>query len=192
MCERLGRAGGAISQVDNEKWTLLKTLRHARHDWMNDIQIVKGYLSLNNIDAAARAVDHIILKAVQESRLCNLGMPGMAELFITFNWSPHLFRLEYELDETIKASQADDQKAHSFFTRLFALLEQHIKEFNEHELFVHLSEEHGCIRARMEWMGEVANRPLLLSKMKEIPNDLQLKSAVWETDSKDILMEVTF
>ncbi|WNS81833.1 Spo0B C-terminal domain-containing protein [Domibacillus sp. DTU_2020_1001157_1_SI_ALB_TIR_016] len=186
------RAGGVISQVENEKWTLLKTLRHARHDWMNDIQIVKGYLSLNNIDAAARAADHIILKAVQESRLCNLGMPGMAELFMTFNWSQHLFRLEYELDESIAAGTADDQKACRFFNRLFSLLEQHVKEFNEHELFVHLSEKQGSLAAEMEWMGEVANRPLLLKKIKEFAHSLELKSAVWETDSGDILMEVTF
>ncbi|WP_050181234.1 Spo0B C-terminal domain-containing protein [Domibacillus robiginosus] len=181
-----------ISQMENEKWTLLNTLRHARHDWMNDIQIVKGYLSLNKIDAAARAADHIILKAVQESRLCNLGMPGMAELFITFNWSQHLFRLEYELDEPITSGQADDQTVYSFFNRLFALLEQHVEEFNEHELFVRFFEKQESLVARIEWIGKVSNRSQLLNKIEEIPGDLQFKSTVWETDSGDILMEVTF
>ncbi|MCP3762599.1 sporulation initiation phosphotransferase B [Domibacillus sp. A3M-37] len=178
--------------MEKEEWTVVKTLRHARHDWMNDIQIVKGYLALNNLDEAARAADHIIVKAVQESRLCNLGMPGMAELFMTFNWSQHLFRLEYELDDGIKTGSADDQKALSFFSRLFALLEQHIKDYNGHELFVHFSEKEECLFVRMEWMGDVANRPLLLDKINEIPKELQLKCAVLETGCQDILMEVTF
>lgn len=178
--------------MEKEEWTVLKTLRHARHDWMNDIQIVKGYLALNNLDEAARAADHIIVKAVQESRLCNLGMPGMAELFMTFNWSQHLFRLEYEIDENITAGRTDDQQAFRFFNRLFSLLEQHVKEYNTHELFIHLSEKEEHLFVRMEWVGEVANRPLLLEKIGEIPKELQLKSAVLETGCQDILMEVTF
>ncbi|WP_197076547.1 Spo0B domain-containing protein [Domibacillus indicus] len=181
-----------ISQVEKEEWTVVKTLRHARHDWMNDIQVVKGYLAMNNLDEAARATDHIIMKAVQESRLCNLGMPGMAELFITFNWSQRLFKLEYELDHTIISRRADDQKALCFFNRLFSLLEQHIKEYNEHELFVHMSEKEGRFFVQMEWMGEVLNRSLLLKEMDEISKALGLKSAVLETSGQDILMEVTF
>ncbi|WP_082892657.1 Spo0B domain-containing protein [Rossellomorea aquimaris] len=33
-----------------ENWGVVEALRHARHDWMNDLQLIKGNLDLNRLD----------------------------------------------------------------------------------------------------------------------------------------------
>ncbi len=183
--------GGATSQV-KEEWTVLEALRHARHDWMNDIQLVKGYLSLNKIDEAVRAADHIIVKAVQESKLCNLGMPGMAEMFITFNWEQHSFLLEFEIDDELVVPKVDDEKAVQFFSRLFSVLDQHIEEYSGQYLYAHFSEKEGRLSARIEWTGEVKDRALLVETISSLPAIPSLESNVLESSGRDILMEVNF
>lgn len=170
------------------EWTLVETLRHARHDWMNDIQIVKGYLALSKLDEAARAADHIIVKAAQESKLCNLGMPGMAELFITFNWSNHLFRLEYEVDDDVASGLADDQLVLVYFSQFFSLIERHIVEYKDHQLFVRFSEADDQLLVRMEWMGALSEQPVFIDQAAA----LKQESTVTETEDSEILIEATF
>lgn len=183
--------GGAKSQV-KEEWTVLKALRHARHDWMNDIQLVKGYLSLNKIDEAMRAADHIIVKAVQESKLCNLGMPGMAEMFTTFNWEKHTFLLEFEIDDELVVDKVDDETAVHFFSRLFSIFEAHIEEYSGQYLYARFSEKEGRLSVRLEWTGDVTDRASLMNTICSFPKESPLQSSVLESGEEDILMEVNF
>ena len=56
-------------------WNIVEVLRHARHDWLNRVQLIKGYISLNNIERVNKILDEIIADAYQESKLSNMNMP---------------------------------------------------------------------------------------------------------------------
>ncbi|WP_245796352.1 Spo0B domain-containing protein [Domibacillus antri] len=175
-----------------KKWTAIEALRHARHDWMNDIQLIKGFLALNKIDEAARAADHIIVKAVQESKLCNLGMPGMAEMFITFNWEKHKFLLEFEIDDEMVIEKVDDEMVTGFFQSLFSLLERHISDYSGQNLYTGFAEKDGRLMVRIEWDGELFDRSLLMERINQLLQPDEVCGKVMKSDDQDILMEVNF
>ncbi|MGY4690471.1 Spo0B C-terminal domain-containing protein [Salibacterium sp. K-3] len=75
----------------------LDILRHARHDWMNIVQIIKGNLSLNRLDRIEEILNETIRKTEHESRLSHLGIPKTALFLLTFNWEQHRLSLDVEV-----------------------------------------------------------------------------------------------
>ncbi|OKL38223.1 Spo0B C-terminal domain-containing protein [Domibacillus mangrovi] len=180
--------------MKEKNWTVIETLRHARHDWMNDIQLIKGFLALNKIDEAARAADHIIVKAVQESKLCNLGMPEMAEMFITFNWKKHKFVLEFEINDEIVIEKVDDQLVTRFFQSIFSLLDQHISQYSGQHVYTEFFEKEGRLAVRIEWDGELVDRSCLIEQIQQLLQSGAgvMNGGIMKSDDQDILIEVKF
>ncbi|MFC0297045.1 sporulation initiation phosphotransferase B [Geobacillus jurassicus] len=80
-----------------KRWTIVEVMRHARHDWLNKIQLIKGHLALNKIERVKEIIDSIIGEMHQETRLTNLKAERFAELIMTYNWEPRPLFLEYEI-----------------------------------------------------------------------------------------------
>ena len=77
----------------------LEMLSHHRHDWMNDMQILYGYLRLGKPDKAVAVVDRIRTKMERDSRISRLGIPKLAAYFLSFRAACDSMRLEVEVDE---------------------------------------------------------------------------------------------
>ncbi|MBB6282862.1 Spo0B C-terminal domain-containing protein [Geobacillus subterraneus] len=81
----------------DKRWTVVEVMRHARHDWLNKIQLIKGHLALNKIERVQEIINGIIGEMQQETRLTNLKAERFAELVMTYNWEPRPIFLEYEI-----------------------------------------------------------------------------------------------
>ncbi|WP_349408015.1 Spo0B C-terminal domain-containing protein [Pseudalkalibacillus sp. SCS-8] len=79
------------------KWDTVDLLRHARHDWLNHLQLIKGNLALDRTDRAQEIIEQVVHEAKNEAKVSNLHMPRMAELLLTYNWQQNAFRLDYEV-----------------------------------------------------------------------------------------------
>ncbi|WP_202080208.1 Spo0B domain-containing protein [Caldalkalibacillus salinus] len=97
MIVKLAKSVGERT-VSNKEEQLLNLLKHYRHDWLNDIQIVKGYLTLGKIEDAQRHMDRIIFNAQDESRISQIGDAELAYELMTYNWVQKKVKLHYELD----------------------------------------------------------------------------------------------
>ncbi|KSU63854.1 hypothetical protein AS034_06310 [[Bacillus] enclensis] len=128
----------------SENRDILDALRHARHDWMNDLQLIKGNLELNRIERAKQVIDTMVITAQNESKLSNLKLPLLAEWILTYNWSTHLVKLEFEVGAAGYAGTLDDQKLVLICKELMELLESGVKPSAENQLslIINLSEEH--------------------------------------------------
>lgn len=80
-----------------KEWNTLNLLRHSRHDWLNHLQLINGYLSVGRVDKVEKLVEEIVNKAKNESHLSNLNIQKVAEKLLTFNWEPHSFRVSFEV-----------------------------------------------------------------------------------------------
>ncbi|MBM7644710.1 stage 0 sporulation protein B (sporulation initiation phosphotransferase) [Scopulibacillus daqui] len=76
---------------------LVELLRKERHEWLNELQLIKAYLSLNRFEEIEKVIERIIIKSKNEAQISNLNIPKCAALLLTFNWYPHFFKLEYEV-----------------------------------------------------------------------------------------------
>src|SRR5690349_12644426 len=112
-------------------WDIVEVLRHARHDWLNRLQLIKGNLDLNRIDRAKAVIDEIIIEAQHESKLSNLKMPLFASLLLKSNWENPSFKLEYEVLHDTKVNPINEDLLTKWTSRLFTCLNETIEAFQE-------------------------------------------------------------
>ncbi|MCA1056303.1 sporulation initiation phosphotransferase B [Rossellomorea aquimaris] len=123
---------------------ILDALRHARHDWMNDLQLIKGNLELNRVERAKQVIDTMVITAQNESKLCNLRLPLLAEWILTYNWSTHMVKLEFEVGAAGYSGYLDDERLVHICKGLMELLETTVESSAENQLsmIIDFSEEH--------------------------------------------------
>lgn len=92
-------------QREASRSELLQTVGRLRHDWMNDIQVLAGYIQLRKYDYLLPYVEKIKAKMQNESSLAKLGVPSLIAYILTFRTECKEFELEVELPEDIVLSQ---------------------------------------------------------------------------------------
>ncbi|PYI52258.1 Spo0B domain-containing protein [Paenibacillus flagellatus] len=76
----------------------VQTLNHIRHDWLNDIQVLYGYLKLKKYDKLHDYVDTIKEKMIRESAISKLGVPSLIVYLQSFRVRSRSVRLDVELE----------------------------------------------------------------------------------------------
>lgn len=105
------------------EWTTVDVLRHARHDWLNKVQLIKGYASLNKMEKVKKIVEDIIRETQQESKLSNLHRPEFAELLLTYNWEGHTVQIAYEILDVDRNALPDDGELTGWMNHFLAAVE---------------------------------------------------------------------
>jgi stage 0 sporulation protein B (sporulation initiation phosphotransferase) len=77
---------------------LIDVVNHLRHDWMNDIQVLYGYLRLKKYDKMTRFMETIKQKAARESLISKLGVTELIVYLQTFRVRCPMIQLEVELE----------------------------------------------------------------------------------------------
>ena len=57
--DRRERETGHERMMRTLQWTAIRTLNHHRHDWMNDLQVLYGYIRMNKPDKSVECVENI-------------------------------------------------------------------------------------------------------------------------------------
>jgi len=148
-------------------WDTLEVLRHARHDWLNKIQLIKGNLSLNKVDRVKGIIEEIILEARQESDLTNLNLPQFASTLLTCNWDQHSFQLDYEVTKSFNIRHLDDQQLAIWTRELFEILDACIEKFQENHLSVMIQADEKETRFFFEFSGILTEKESLLRFLEE-------------------------
>ncbi|MGO4184663.1 Spo0B domain-containing protein [Paenibacillus sp. MCAF9] len=79
--EHAERTARTIQSLQN---SAIRTLNHHRHDWMNDLQVVFGYIRLKKLDKAAEYVEKISERMAVESSISKLGVPSLISYIQSF------------------------------------------------------------------------------------------------------------
>ncbi len=106
-----------------EEWDVVEILKKVRHDSLNHIQIVKGYLALEKIDKAKEALDHWTDRLRKESALSGLKGEKLPVLLLTYPYRQWPVRLEYELIGDGKSLRIEEE-------RLAEWLENFLRKLN--------------------------------------------------------------
>ncbi|RAZ68561.1 Spo0B domain-containing protein [Planococcus maitriensis] len=70
----------------DDRLTVAQSLRHARHDFMNELQMIKLNLDLGRTDRAQALIRTYAEAAMHQSRLSALSMPETEEWLLTAGW----------------------------------------------------------------------------------------------------------
>ncbi|MEI7025250.1 Spo0B domain-containing protein [Paenibacillus sp. y28] len=84
---------------------LLRTVNQQRHDMMNDIQLLSGYVQLKKYDKLGQVLDNIRQKAIRDSAVSRLNLPQFAAYFHSFPAKSSTLSLHVEIDERLEMSK---------------------------------------------------------------------------------------
>ncbi|ASS66320.1 Spo0B domain-containing protein [Paenibacillus sp. RUD330] len=79
----------------------IRTLNHHRHDWMNDLQVLYGYIRIGKLERAAASVERIRDKMAVESRIAHLGIPSLVAYLQSFRTLSHNLVLEVDVEDNL-------------------------------------------------------------------------------------------
>ena len=119
-----------------KQWDVIELLSHSRHDWLNTIQLIKGNLALHRIDRVDEIIEKVVQQTKNETKLSNLGIPKLAEDFLTFNWEKHLYVIEFEVVGDILNLSKHEEDLSKWCNSFFNYLDTSCKQFHENHLLV--------------------------------------------------------
>ncbi|MHA0857077.1 Spo0B domain-containing protein [Paenibacillus sp. CMAA1364] len=99
--------------IQGVEQTAIKSLNHHRHDWMNDLQIVYGYIQLAKHDKSIECVGRIKERMELEGKIAKLGIPSLVFYLQSFRAIGTNIELELDiaddlhLNERIKEDDTD-------------------------------------------------------------------------------------
>ncbi|HEY4390106.1 MAG TPA: Spo0B domain-containing protein [Paenibacillus sp.] len=100
--------------LESVQRTATATLGHHRHDWMNDLQLIYGYLKLGKYDKLGSCVERIKEQMALESKISRLGIPALVFFLQSFrevNRSIDLrieIRDELQLNHMLRVEDAEE------------------------------------------------------------------------------------
>ena len=80
------------------------TINHQRHDSMNSLQLLYGYMRLNKTEKLIHAVDHMKLQMMEDSQIARLGYPELVLYLIRQRLSGGTMPVEVSIPEAIQLS----------------------------------------------------------------------------------------
>src|SRR5690606_38898242 len=87
------------SRTEERDELFIQALNHIRHDWMNDSQVLYGYLKLKKYDKMHEFMETIKEKTNRESGISRLGNRSLILYLNLFRVRHRSTRLEVELDD---------------------------------------------------------------------------------------------
>ncbi|KTD88446.1 Spo0B domain-containing protein [Paenibacillus etheri] len=89
----------------------IRTLNHHRHDWMNDLQILYGYIQLGKPDKSVECVERIKERIALDSRIAKLGIPSLVFFIQSFRTYQTSLELEVQVEEGLQLEDKLNREA---------------------------------------------------------------------------------
>lgn len=101
--------------IRNVEQTAIQMLNHHRHDWMNELQILYGYIQLGKHDKTVGSVERIKDRMATESRISKLGIPSLVFYLHSYRTYSNNLQLDVEVvDQVQLEDKVSPQTAESF------------------------------------------------------------------------------
>ncbi|WP_198520860.1 Spo0B C-terminal domain-containing protein [Alteribacter populi] len=168
-----------------KEWHPVELLRHYRHDWLNQMQLIKGNLSLGKTERVEVLLNEIIEQARNEARLSNTNGEHLAEYLLTFNWEHHNFHLNFEVVSEPRDLKAKQMRILNVIKRLFTWFDRHCYSGADNHLLFVMSEEDGIPVIDFDFQGKLNIEVLSLEELEEVV------SVTEEVEIKEIEMGQT-
>ncbi|WP_280768629.1 Spo0B domain-containing protein [Salipaludibacillus daqingensis] len=150
--------------MSKQEWDVLNILRHYRHDWLNHLQLINGYLAMGRVEKVEHLINELVIQSKNESQLSNLNMNDFAEQILTFNWKGYSFRLSFEVVSNTKDWSNWEKVIISYFQYITTLLEDHTTHGEEQHAIIVLNDIEkktvevdfqGSLRIDDEWREKI-------------------------------------
>ncbi|WP_233146906.1 Spo0B domain-containing protein [Paenibacillus selenitireducens] len=91
--------------LQTEQLKAIRILNHHRHDWMNDLQIISGYIQLKKHDKLVNSVERIRDRMFAESKIAKLGIPSLVMFFQSFRTVCNEIQLDINIVDELNLAE---------------------------------------------------------------------------------------
>ncbi|GGM27392.1 sporulation initiation phosphotransferase B [Paraliobacillus quinghaiensis] len=173
-----------------EEEDVVTLLRHYRHDWMNELQLIMGYAQMGKLDTVQKKIQQSVEKAESDRKLQNLPLPKTVIWVMQFNFRFDNFRLKYNIDANEKLA-IDDQRLYDQLERIMEIFTSfgmktemyhgtmNIQQLNQQQLKVQLSFS-GIIERSKELKNQIEHSDELIDvDIQQSQHDHEIYTVTW-------------
>ncbi|MUT64537.1 Spo0B domain-containing protein [Paenibacillus sp. NEAU-GSW1] len=149
----------------------IRTLNHHRHDWMNDLQVLYGYIRLQKLDKTADYVEKIKDRMAAESQIAKLGVPSLVSYIQSFRTITNSLQLKVINRQDIQLSDWPEsgKPIAEALIRMINAYRMGVKSGcgDAAVLTVELSKENDALFASFQYEGELTSEQHLADQIKK-------------------------
>lgn len=131
LCYNLHIVQGGVNMMEEEE--VLEMLRHYRHDWLNDLQLISGYAQLGKLDRVQSKITEILERSEQAREFDRLNVPKTMLWLYQFNWKSASFFLDFRIWSEEQPIPIDDNKLLEHIQKVFQILPSYQKEYQQYD-----------------------------------------------------------
>lgn len=181
--------------ITHQTEELLKVLNRQRHDWLNHVQILLGYLHLNRTEQGEAHLKRIAEMAMQESMIARLNNSLLAVFFLTFNALNKEMLLEVEVCEQVDLSGVvlDEQALFQLVSELLCTVNDHVSQDGYEQASMQVSLFMGAdgVHFRFDLAGEVSSSGLeKLEKIVQKSKQHAVEVTEWIHTAEEWVLEM--
>ena len=148
----------------------IRTLNHHRHDWMNELQVLYGYIRLQKPDKTVQCVERIKDRMMMESRIAKLGEPALVLFLQSFRTASQSLQLDVILEEEVDWTMLGSDSA-----SLAEVLRELVDAYrlgiqpghgDAPRLMLEFAQYEGVVEVAMQLTGELQNASHLEQNVK--------------------------
>lgn len=155
----------AIWMISEE--TGIKLIGAARHMLLNDLQLIKGYIYMNQMEHANEVISRLTDRLIHQAHLSHLQMPKSSFFLVTSSWFPHPYRLSYSVSGPERNLSECDESLHAFLNLLIQKLDQHASEFTDNTVHIELEAVPAHVYLHVTFEGQLCDAETMMDEMKK-------------------------
>lgn len=163
--ERMSRTVHAMQHAG------IRTLNHHRHDWMNDLQVLYGYIRLGKLDKSIQYVEKIRERMAGESAVAKLGVTSLVSYIQSFRTLTNSLTLEVAIQEGLNLSDMaldEEGVAHTIMETINAYRFAAKTGYEAPSMLrVELSHDDAALYAAFYYEGELINEQQWKQKIQQ-------------------------
>lgn len=173
-----------------------RTLNHHRHDWMNELQVLYGYIQLGKPDKSVQCVERIKERIALDSRIAKLGIPSLVFYLQSFRTFRSNLELEVQVEEGL---QLEDKLSQEKGDELTSVIMQTVRAYqysglvpqgDTQRLRLSFIQDGGDILISFEGEGEHSNPELLQGQIYNIVQGKIMKAEQLEQDRAHVKLRL--
>ncbi|MED0732070.1 Spo0B domain-containing protein [Aneurinibacillus aneurinilyticus] len=156
---------------------IIEVMNHQRHDWLNHIQVLLGYLKLERYEMCEEYIRKITADANRDTLVFRLEYPPLVAYLLSFNALHNNVRIEVEIPAPFSLMMLEEgPRLGDFILSVVKLYQQHAlyNDGQSNTLLLTLHCEEGALQVVADFAGE-----LDVGKSTSALDKMQIQAQAW-------------
>lgn len=177
----------------HKQW--ITVMNHHRHDWMNELQVLFGYIRLGKHQQAAEYVERIKGKMIADSSISKLNEPHLVSYLLGFRSIPCSFQLEisFEYDNEQQLIHISEEQSSELIMQVLSAYRLYASKdvLEEQMLKLIFHKRQDGLHIQFNYDGSLNNEQLWAQKVEQQVNSHSTASIVGAIAPQQLEIQLT-